>query len=130
VIERIAPRLKALEREIAGLKTEAGDSGGGAGRCRFDRLPSNLINIDNSEFSDSLECDEKVSDEDELQLPSGFIRLEVVADLGWMVCELIKQPDFTFTPMGGFRRSARATAGLRGRVLAESWTAESFLSAD
>lgn len=80
------------------------DCGGGAGKCRFDRLPSNLINIDDSEFSDSMispECDEKVSDENELHLSSGFIRLEVVADLGRIVCELIKQADqFPLTGFG------------------------------
>jgi hypothetical protein len=49
----------------------------------------------------SPECDEKVSDENELHLSSGFIRLEVVADLGRIVCELIKQADqFPLTGFG------------------------------
>ncbi|OYV07359.1 MAG: hypothetical protein CFE26_01390 [Verrucomicrobiales bacterium VVV1] len=57
---------------------------------------SDLFNIDDSQFSDRLirpEGDELVTDQDELDLASGFIRLKVIADLGRAFGKLVEQPD-------------------------------------
>ena len=58
----------------------------------------------------SPECDEKIPDEDELHLSSGFIRLEVVANLGWIVRKLIKQANQF--PLAGFGEGDEEGGGL------------------
>ena len=57
---------------------------------------SDVLDFYNPQFPDSMvcpECDQKIPNEDELYLSSGFIWLGVVSDLGWIFGKLIKKPD-------------------------------------